>query len=681
MIIKDLLFWTRKAVSAPFVGFFGQRFQGYLGIGRGRLYLNEYRNWVYACVQARSEEVGNIQLKLLKDKEQVEKNELLDLLYKVNPTMTKSDLFFGTQAFLDLEGNAFWFLARDKDGKGKIKEIWLLRPDMVQMVIDESNPLLVKGYVYIQKQGQKIPFDKNEILHFKNFNPTAEHPLPHRGMGVVEASSWAIDADNEARQWNYSFFKNSARPDGFLTKEGQGSISDDEYKRLKLQFSQEHQGSGNAHKVGILSGGLKWQEISKSPKDMDFIEQRRFSRDEILALFRTPKTAIGIVEDVNRANAEATNYIFALRTIKPLMQKIVDTLNEFIVPEFGDGLELDFESPVPADKVADATYYTQAIDKWMTRNEIREIIGLPPSTNGDQIYGSFTLAPIDNVPPQEKKLEPAKVEEKIESKNPIEKVIDKFVAQLPKIKEPPKQLSVEAVGQYKEMWIKSFGVNIEPLKKQLNTFLADQENEVIRNISEELKGLESPEFKYKAVSDLLFDKEKAIRTGISIMTPNIRRYISESGQQANLLTGVADAFDPTTPAIEKFIKERAGEFANTFNTTTAEALLEVLKTGLEENETTAELSERISIFYEGERDYRSDRAARTEVSAGSNFGATEAYQQAGVKEMQWLVVNPEDEDCLANEGEHRAIGEDFPSGDEMPPVHPNCVCTVLPYFG
>lgn len=679
MNIKDLFSWTKKAVSAPFVGLFGQRFQNYLGTGKSRQYLTEYRNWVFACVQARGEEVGNIQLRLMKNGEEIEDGELLDLLYKVNPTMTKSDLFFGTQAFLDLEGNAFWFLARDNDGKGKIKEIWLLRPDRVQAVIDESNPLLVKGYVYIQKQGQKIPFDAKEILHFKNFNPNGEHPFPHRGIGVVEASSWAIDTDNESRQWNFSFFKNSARPDGYLIKET--VMGDDEYKRLKLQFAQEHQGAENAHKVGILSGGLKWQELTKNQKEMDFVEQRRFSRDEILSLFRTPKTAIGIVEDVNRANAEATNYVFALRTIKPLMQKIIDTLNEFLVPEFGDDLELDFESPVPADKVADATYFTQAIDRWMTRNEIRATLGLPPSTNGDQIFAPFTLSPIDSVPPEQKKIEPAKVDVKKESTNPVEKVIDSFVAKLPKVKEPPRQLSALAVANYKEIWIKSFGVHTEPLKKQLNTFLTDQENEVIKNIKEELKGLESPEFRFKAVSDLIFDKEKAIKTGIAIMTPNIRRYISESGQQAILLTGIADAFDPTTPAIEKFIGERAGLFANTFNDTTAEKLLAQLRIGLEADETTDELSQRVSTFYEGERDFRSERAARTEVSAGSNFGATEAYQQAGVKEMQWLVVNPEDEDCLANEGEHRAIGEAFPSGDDMPPVHPNCVCTVLPYFG
>src|SRR3970040_2149760 len=60
--------------------------------------LTEYRNWVFACVQARSEAVGDIDLKLMKGDGETEENELLDLLFKVNTTMTMKDLFVGTQA-------------------------------------------------------------------------------------------------------------------------------------------------------------------------------------------------------------------------------------------------------------------------------------------------------------------------------------------------------------------------------------------------------------------------------------------------------------------------------------------------------------------------------------------------------------------------------------------------------
>lgn len=687
MKLKDLFSWGQKTLAAPFVSFIGQNtFENWLGQTTAhKKYLEEYRNWVFACVQARAEAVSSIQLELYKGDKEITENghEILDLLYKVNPTMTKEDLFMGTQAYLDLDGNAYWFLARENEGKGKIREIWLLRPDKMNFAVQKENPLQVAGYLYTQPDGKRIPFEPKEILHFKNFNPTANFPFPHKGMGVVQACQWAIETDNEARNWNYSFFKNSAKPEGFLVKEGTGTISTDEYQRIKKMWTQEHQGSGNAYKPAILAGGLKWQDLTRSQKDMDFIEQRRFSRDEILAIFRTPKTVLGIVEDVNRANAEASNYVFASRTVDPLMKKIIGTLNEFLLPEFGEDLYLDYESPIPADRTALIAEYTAGIDKWLTRNDIRTAEGLTPSENGNQIFGTLASVPIDEVKQPIKMARP--VAKRYKRKSETAKMVDDFISKLPKKEndkeENKQQLSETAIKNYTEIWKKQFDIETEPLKKKLNLFLADQEKEVIANVIEETKGLEEKEFKFKAIDDYLYNEQGAINTAIKLITPNIKRYIKTAGEQAILLTGIDAAFDFSNPRVQKFIDQRAEYFAKTFNETTTEKLRKEIQAGLEENETTAQLSERVAKFYDGERNYRSERAARTEVSASSNFAAEEAYKQAGVKQMQWLVVEPQDEDCLANEGEIRKIGEEFSSGDTAPPVHPNCVCTLLPYFG
>ena len=63
----------------------------------------------------------------------------------------------------------------------------------------------------------------------------------------------------------------------------------------------------------------------------------------ILAGFRVGKTILGTAEsDTNRATAETADYVFAKRTIKPLMQMIVSYLNEFLVPRYGDDVYLGF---------------------------------------------------------------------------------------------------------------------------------------------------------------------------------------------------------------------------------------------------------------------------------------------------------------------------------------------------
>lgn len=667
----------QKAVSSPFAASISQSVASLLGMaGSNRKYLLEYRNWVYACVQARSEDVGNINIKVLKNGEEVESGELIDLLYKVNPYMTKKELFSGTQAFLDLEGNAFWFLARDGQGQGKVREIYLLRPDRVRVVQSKENPLEVSGYVYVQKDGQKVPFDKNQVLHFKNFNPNAEHPFPHRGMGVVEAAIWSIDTDNETRQWNYSFFKNSARPSGIIEKDT--AIDEDEFKRVKAQIEQAYQGSQNAHKTMFLTDGMKWKDVGVTQRDMDFVEQRRFGRDEILAMFRVPKSVIGIVEDVNRANAEASDYVFASRTVKPLMENIISYLNEFLVPEFGDNLELSYEDPVPEARDIIVNEYVQGVDKWLTRNEIRKREGLPPIDNGDVLYGALGNVPVGTVieeqkaTPKPETKEPGTTYVITEDVDPVKKTVRDFIAKLPKKEEVPteRKVSEEQKKAYVSMWKSLFDVNEKPLKKDMSEYFDAQETEVLKNLRSELK----------AVDDFLFDEEEAIEAGISLITPHIRKFIKESGGQAADLVGAGSAFDMDNPEVIKFIKERSKYFAKTITTTTREALVDTLKEGVENGEDLPALAERVSRVYGVAKDSRSVMIARTEVAASANFGAQEAYKQAGVTKHEWIVVNPQDDDCLLNNGEVEKIGESFPSGDSQPPVHPNCECTTVPVF-
>jgi SPP1 gp7 family putative phage head morphogenesis protein len=56
----------------------------------------------------------------------------------------------------------------------------------------------------------------------------------------------------------------------------------------------------------------------------------------------------------------------------------------------------------------------------------------------------------------------------------------------------------------------------------------------------------------------------------------------------------------------------------------------------------------------------------------------DSYQANGVEQIEWTVNDPDDADCLDNEGEIVNMGDQFPSGDTQPPVHPNCQCDVIP---
>jgi hypothetical protein len=75
---------------------------------------------------------------------------------------------------------------------------------------------------------------------------------------------------------------------------------------------------------------------------------------------------------------------------------------------------------------------------------------------------------------------------------------------------------------------------------------------------------------------------------------------------------------------------------------------------------------------------RSLTISLTEGSRAAIEANRQSFVEQGVEQWEWSVNDPEDEDCLENDGEVVDIGEDFPSGDAQPPVHPNCQCSIKP---
>lgn len=98
------------------------------------------------------------------------------------------------------------------------------------------------------------------------------------------------------------------------------------------------------------------------------------------------------------------------------------------------------------------------------------------------------------------------------------------------------------------------------------------------------------------------------------------------------------------------------------------------------------LAAAISDSY-GFSDERAMTIARTETQMAANAGALNGYKASGVVERkQWVTAEDDlvEEDCLENAAAGAAgdgvlaLDDEYPSGDEAPPAHPNCRCVIVP---
>jgi HK97 family phage portal protein len=208
-----------------------------------------------------------------------------------------------------------------------VAELFALRPDRVSIEAD------VRGWpgAYLYRVGevtQRIETDR--LVHVRTFHPTDDH----YGLGCLGAAAGAVAIHNAATRWNKALLDNAARPSGALVYEPQdgSNFSIEQFDRLKAELEASFQGAANAGRPMLLDGGLKWQALSLTPADMDFVSLKAAAAREIALAFGVPPMLLGLPGDNTYANYREANRSLWRLTILPLAAKIFGALAQGLAP-------------------------------------------------------------------------------------------------------------------------------------------------------------------------------------------------------------------------------------------------------------------------------------------------------------------------------------------------------------
>lgn len=312
------------------------------------------------------------------DRVEVTRHAALDLWNKPNQFYTRQEFVESFQQHVDLTGEAWWIVGRNPNFKSIPLELWCVRPDKMAPVPHATE--FLSGYVYTSPDGDRVPLEKNEVIQLRMPNPMD----PYRGMGPVQTILTQLDSVRYSKEWNRNFFLNSAEPGGII--EVPEGLSDEDFNRLREHWSEQHRGVANAHRVAILEHG-KWVDRKYTMRDMQFVELSTLGREEIREAFGFPKPLLGTVDDVNRANAEAAEVVFARWMMVPRLERIKGALNNDLLPLFGSGgqgLEFDYDNPVPeslddrnAERDSQVSAFVSLVQAGVNEQDAAAFCGLP----------------------------------------------------------------------------------------------------------------------------------------------------------------------------------------------------------------------------------------------------------------------------------------------------------------
>lgn len=271
---------------------------------------------VYACVRILRTTLSHLPLVLYRTDGRRREPATADPLYRLlhdqpNEWQTSLEWREGQQSDIELRGDGFSLIVRGFGGR--VVELVPLPPDAIEVIQDRATMRLT--YRLTKANGQRVDYPRRDILHIRGAGTGI------RGVSPIRLHRETVGDAIAMQQHGSRFFSNGAKPLGALYWELPDGLKPDlseaARKELKADMEAMYQGGENAHKPLLLPFGLKYDQISISMEDAQYIEGRKFSRQEIFSIFGVPPHKAGDLDKATFSNIEHQALEFVTDAIVP----------------------------------------------------------------------------------------------------------------------------------------------------------------------------------------------------------------------------------------------------------------------------------------------------------------------------------------------------------------------------
>ncbi|MDO7843737.1 phage portal protein [Sphingomonas immobilis] len=275
-----------------------------------------------------------------------------------------------------LHGNAYVQVMTDPAGDPV--DLYALRPERVSVEAAADGWPAAYRYRVGERSARLVAEgERPEVIHLKAFHPLDDHA----GLGCLAAAAGAIGLHNAAAAWNRALLDNAARPSGALVHDpGDGSVlSREQFERLRAEMEAHFSGQANAGRPMLLEGGLKWQALSLSPADMDFVGLKAAAAREIAAAFGVPPVLVGLSGDATYANYKEAQKALWRLAILPLAEAIFEGLVQGMKGWFEDAaLWVDVDRVTALAEDRERVWRQVANADFLSAAEKRAALGYAP---------------------------------------------------------------------------------------------------------------------------------------------------------------------------------------------------------------------------------------------------------------------------------------------------------------
>jgi len=173
-----------------------------------------------------------------------------------------------------------------------------------------------------------------EVMHLRGM--TAPGSL--HGMSPIAACAETLGVSLAAQRYGASFFKNDATPGGVIEIPPEVKLSDTGRAATREAWSDLFSGPDRAKRVAVLTEGAKFRTLQVAPGEAQFLEQRRFTVQEVARIYGVPPHLLqdnAGTSGWGTAMAEQNNQ-FVVHSLRPYLERIEARFTELARRIAGD---------------------------------------------------------------------------------------------------------------------------------------------------------------------------------------------------------------------------------------------------------------------------------------------------------------------------------------------------------
>ena len=417
------------------------------------------------------------------------------LLYRPNEDQTEFEFMRALAIEYFVFGSVYVWVLPDADSESGL-QLRIVPQDWIVQSTSETaySPDVIR--ICAKQNGTAVDVPRSEFIQFKTYS--AGNPGGY--LSPISALKQTLSEQVESGRFRRQLWRSSGRLNAQITRPKDVAPWTEDQRKMFATMFRESWGAGGskAGSIPIMEDGMEIKPFQTSFKESEWAASVKLSRESVAAAYGVNPSLIWHSDTQTYASSKDNARALYAECLGPVLQMLQQRINSFLLPKVGATpdtyVEFDLTEKLKGSFEERASILQTSVGApWLTRNEARADMNLPPIYGGDELItplnvteggqasptdseaGAYNYPGVDN---QAKKLEPCScksckevTELRLKGKS-FEEEDEKVTEVLKKFFERQSRSVIPKIGTTdewwnEERWDKELAEDLEPVLTEI----------------------------------------------------------------------------------------------------------------------------------------------------------------------------------------------------------------------